>query len=316
MKLALILLALPAFAVDPSIVWIGDVHLNQSGQPTTWTTQTNWIASNVSTWNIQAVLCAGDFDGFSGDPAPNLAAGWTDGWSTIDGLSLPYLSAVGNHDYANNDPSSRDTTAFDAQIGYSRINGKTWWGGFYNDGASSKANQYIFATIGTHNLLILALELYPRPAAIAWANGIIAANLSKEIIVITHAYTGAGGALMGETDPYGPSTYGLPGTSYSGVNLAAWAETWPNNVHLILAGHYDPPAFAQRLDGRVYGITSDYQDSTPLPSQSIVIIAFGASSIVVNNLNTTTGTLDTTTYPPFTLAWPIAPLSPTYTLIH
>lgn len=302
---------------NPSIVFIGDPHLNQAGQPATWIAQTNWIAANIAAWNIKAVLCAGDFDGgtINGpqDSAPNVTSGWTNGWSTIDGTGLPYLMTVGNHDYANNQPSTRDTTVFDAQLGFSRIGGKGWFGASWNDGASSRANEYILVTVGSHNLLIMALEFYPRPAAITWANGVILAHLDREVIIITHGYLVTGtGALIAWVDQWGPSTYSLPGDSYAGTNLAAWAALWPNNVHLLLSGHNDPPNFFQRLDGRLYGIMSDYQTASP-SSQSILIIAFAASSITINNLNTTTGVLDTVTFPPLTLTWPAPPVKPTYT---
>lgn len=304
--------------LNPSIVFIGDPHLNQAGQPTTWTTQTQWISDNVSAWNIQAVLCAGDFDGgtINGpqDSAPNVSGGWSNGWNTIDGTGLPYLMAVGNHDYSQNQPSTRDTTVFDLELGWNRIHAKSWYGDYFNIGpTASRANQYILVTVGTHNLLIMALECWPRATTMAWADGVVQAHLDREVIVITHGYMQAGGVLFQKGDNFGPSTYLLPGTDYAGVEIAAWAAKWPNNVWLILCGHYDPPEYFRRSDGRTYGIMGDYQGASP-SSQTILIIAFSANSITINNYNTTTQTLDVTTYPPETVPWPIAPLKPTYVL--
>lgn len=314
MRIALLLLATALRAaspdsVNPSIVFIGDPHLNQQTAAATWIAQTNWIHDNVATWNINVVLCAGDFDGgvIDGgkDSSTNVTAGWTNGWNTIDGLGLPYLMTIGNHDYLNNKPSTRDSTVFDAQLGWSRINGKSFFGGFWDDGASSKANEYILATVGGHNLLIMALEFYPRPGAIAWADSVLTAHLDREVIVITHGYLNPGGSLVQQNDDFGPGTYSLPNDNYSGQALANWAQKYPNNIHMIICGHNDPPAFFQRSDGRAYGIMTDYQDTSPTPSQTILIIAFAINTITISNLNTSTGSVDNSTFPPVTLTWPL-----------
>lgn len=316
MKLLIALLAWPLLAIDPSIVFIGDPHLNLQTAAATWTAQTNWIAANASAWNVQAVLCAGDFDGgvVNGgkDETANVTAGWANGWNTIDAMGLPYLSAVGNHDYDDNRPSTRNSLVFDAQIGYQRIKNKTWFAGSWDDGANSRANEAIYVTVGSRKLLIIALEFYCRPAAIAWASSLVEANLDREVIIITHGHMNTvSGDVSAWGDTWGPVTYSLPADSTSGVLLVEWAKRYPNNVHLILCGHNDP--WALRNSARVYSIMSDYQDSAQL-CQVILIISFAANSITINNYNTTTQTLDTTVLPPLTLTWPLPSTNKTYVL--
>lgn len=289
--------ALVLCAADPTIVFIGDPHLNQqTGQSPpflTWTTQTNWIAANQAAWNIQAVLCAGDF---WVDYLPNA---WSAGWSTIDGMGVPYLSSVGNHDYDGNDTNlpARLTSAFDAQVGAARINAKPWYGGVYTV-AGSASNQYILVDAGSRHFLVLALEIFPRPGAITWAAGIINAFPSREVIILTHGYMSDSGTLVAQGDPFGPTSYGLPTNNYSGVSLAAWAQGFAN-VRLLICGHNS--TFWSRSDGSVYGIESNYQDD-PQPSRVITLLQFHAKTVTVSNLNTTTGSLDAR-FPPFDLTW-------------
>lgn len=326
-RLALLatLLAVPLGSLptaDPSIVFIGDPHLNLQTAASVWITQTNWIRDNAGStnWNIKAVLCAGDFDGgnINGpqDSTPNVTLGWTAGWNTIDGTGIPYLMTIGNHDYHLNQPATRDSTVFDAQLGNARISGKSFFGGAWDDGATSKANEYILVTVGTHNFLIMALEFYPRPAAIAWADGVIAAHLDKEILIITHGYMNAGGSLVQFADQWGPTTYSLPADSYSGQKLADWAQKYPNNIRAIVNGHNDPPAYFRRQDGRTYGIMTDYQDTSPTPSQSVIIMAFTDTSVKISNVNTTTGAVDNTNFPPETLTWPLPATNIQYVTLH
>ncbi len=315
-----VLLPAPLLSADASFVWVPDPHLNQHTQEAppfaTWKTQTDWIASHQAEFNIQAVLCGGDFD------QNFLEQAWTYGWSTVDATGIPYLSAIGNHDYpaGSGGPWSsydRSSSAFDAQIGYSRIHSKPWYGGFWPDPRfNSKANQYIRFTAGTTNWMVIALELFPRPEVIAWATRLIHSHISDEVVIITHAYMNtsqsdagfpqtAAGSLINTQDEWGPRYYGLPEDSYSGSALAAWATRF-HNVHLVLCGHNDPPAFVYRLDGNVHGIMADYQDTGPVPSENILLLGFSSSSntLTVRSINTTTGDQ---VYAPLTLPWPGVP---------
>ena len=85
--------------------------------------------------------------------------------------------------------------------------------------------------------MVLDLDFFPLPATVAWANSIINANPSYEIIVVTHAYLKKTGTLFQHDDLYGPETYGLSADSNSGQDL--WDNLISNttNVRVILSGH-------------------------------------------------------------------------------
>ena len=300
-----------ALVADPTIIFIGDPHLNLAGQ-NTLALQSNWISDHKDAWDIRAVLCSGDWIW------GNHAQAWDHGWSTIDAMGVPYLSTDGNHDGENDDggggagtAAERNTVTFDAQIGYSRISGKPWFGGVYpyTSPHNSNANEYIRFSIGRRKFLVISLEIYPRPDAAAWASGVVDANRDSEVIVLTHAYMagdsmGAGGSLFTlAMDTF--SSYLLPSDNYSGTDIEAWAVKYPNIRHVI-CGHADPPYYFRRTDGTLTGIMADTQsDSVGGRSQTITALSFGATSVTVSHINTTTGVVSGSTD---TFTW--TPLSP------
>jgi hypothetical protein len=303
--------------VDFTIAFLPDPHLPFAGGEASWAAQAAWVIANQSAWNIQAVLCAGDHSntGLTAD----LAAAWTSGWSAIDAAGIRWLTAAGNHDYAGNAPAARDTTGFDAQVGHSRISGKSWYGGYY-DVAGSKANQYITFEVGSRRFLVMALELFPRAAVVAWAQTIIEANPTREVLVLTHAYQRYNGARFVDGDLYGPSTYSLshagsPPANYDAADLWAVLRTY-RHVRIILSGHDIGGAAGQHhfrwtgvgtAGNYIHQIWGNYQDASPV-TQTAVLLRFRTSrgTVEVTQVNTTTGAYDETHWPTYSI--PVEPL--------
>lgn len=295
-------------AVDPVFVWIGDPHLEQANQPQSWIDQTNWISANAVARNIQGVFCSGDFDNTFN--TANLPVAWSNGWNTIDAIGIPYLSAPGNHDYDNNSPSGRLTTIFDTQLGYSRVSGKSWYGGFTGS-ASNRSSEYIKFTYGSRKFLFLALQFFPAPDDIAWATQVLLSNLDYEVVVITHGHLDTNAVpivftQVSGTCPCGPSVYSLPADSYAGNDITAWAKKFPN-IRGIWSGHTlatQTRFGTQRVDAGVVrfgSLEADYQGDTP-PSRVILLITVGTNSISVTGWNTTTDAEDLR-WTPYTLPW-------------
>ncbi|MGA3282245.1 MAG: metallophosphoesterase [Smithella sp.] len=146
------------YNIDLTLVWIGDIHFeNYSKLPTAWNLQTKWIVDNIATYNIQAVLCAGDIQNPL-DPNQFEAAWKNDGGglASIYNSGLPYLVAVGNHDYpnladyTNNTPSPRDTSYFDTYLGYQKLkNLKSWYVGCCCNWQNPLNNDTIFNSPAT-----------------------------------------------------------------------------------------------------------------------------------------------------------------------
>jgi hypothetical protein len=326
------------------IVSIPDIHLETTadaqpggtptGQPSTWKAQAKWIANNQATYNVQAVLFVGDVQiSVSGedDLSTDMPNAWNWGFSAIDGMNLPYLVSPGNHDYDN----LRDTTYLDQYIGYSRICQKPWWVGYWDapgwppvtttpgtppappTGNPSKATEAIRVDVGSRQLLVIALEYFPRQGALDWAGGIIAGNPACDVIILTHAYMLDSGALYDLTNGSpGPDNFWTPGAT-TGTQLLTWAQGFPN-VHLVLCGHNVPSPIlpttlndAHRVDTAndghpILGVYADYQYAVPptvLTSQVVLLLELSETQLNVRAFNTTSNVELSNTNYPYSLAW-------------
>lgn len=301
-----------AQTTDPTFAIIPDVHLNEANQPATWTAQAAWIVANQAAWNIQGVFSTGDWTN-PGRTAVDLPVAWSAGMQSIDAMGKPWGSGAGNHDTDVGETSgdaSRLFTIFDAQIGSARLSGKPWYGGSW---ATSDVNYYlkfIEPTTG-RRFIVMFLEFWPRPGALTWAGGIIAANPTWEVIVLTHGYMQTDGTLANAASAFGPNHYSLNGDA-SGIDIEAWAAGL-RNVRAVLCGHWiSSPFHAKRSDTAtsglpMLGIFTNFQDD-PANSQTILLMSFQPSTVILRLVNTTTGVVDTTSYPDLgtPLPWPAA----------
>src|ERR1700756_1673631 len=140
---------------DFTIVALPDTQSYSENYPQTFTAQTQWIANNASTLNIQAVVGLGDIV----QTATN-AWEWQNADTSVkllDNAKIPYFLAIGNHDYSNfQDASGRtsETTNFNAYFGPSRYQNYPWYKGQFPPG--SNENFYGILTInGTQYLFLM-----------------------------------------------------------------------------------------------------------------------------------------------------------------
>ncbi len=71
--------------------------------------------------------------------------------------------------------------------------------GYYS--GTSLRNYYQRFTVGQTNYMIMSLEFTPDAPVLEWANGIINANPSDKVIILTHYYLEIDGALSSDTQP-------------------------------------------------------------------------------------------------------------------
>jgi hypothetical protein len=170
-------------AQDFSIVVLPDTQNEAQFFPQVMNSQTNWIAQNQDQLNIQMVLGVGDIvnDGAQTAQQQNADAAIR----VLDNAGIPYMLAIGNHDYDGAAPKNRSVTGFNQWFGPTRYAGKTYYKGSYPSG--SNENFYGTLTINGKQYLFLILEFRPRQAALDWADSILTANPDKEAIVVTHS---------------------------------------------------------------------------------------------------------------------------------
>ena len=201
--------------------------------------QIQWIVTNHTAMNIQAVLGEGDIvnDGASTAQQQNADAAFR----LLDSAGIPYLLAIGNHDYDGANPKAgRPVTGFNQWFGPARYAAKPFYKGNFPTG--SNENFYGIVNIGGKNSLFLVLEYYPRPEAMTWATGILQANPDKETIIVTHNYEFVDGTRESRCD-----TQDMPTGNATGDDMWATLRKFPN-VIMVLNGHLTNAQSAHRTD--------------------------------------------------------------------
>jgi hypothetical protein len=262
-SLAMLLLTLcltsAAQQSDFTIVVLPDTQNYSALFPQIFSAQTQWIRDHVATDNIQLVVGLGDIVNAGG----NLQQ-WENAGAAADLLdgAVPYLFAIGNHDYDKGDkaPLKRLAANFNAYFGPSRYAGYGYYGGSF---LGSNENFYGIVTLGGKDTLILVLEFTPRDAAINWAKSTIAMHPDKDVIIVTHSFGYRDGQIS-TCDGDASETFGLNDDN-DGQDLWTKLISQKSNITMVLSGHVTAyNGVGRRVDygvngNRVTEILSDYQ---------------------------------------------------------
>lgn len=255
----------PTPADEFTIVALPDTQFYSSLNPQIFAAQTQWIANHVQDQNIQLVVGLGDIVDGGGSLAQ-----WQNADAAVRLLSgkVPYMMAIGNHDYDQNNPAGRtaSTKNFNAFFGPARYAGAAWYKGSFP--AGSNENFYGVVTVNGRNYLIVVLEFAARDSALAWADGILKANQDKDAIIVTHMFTYADNMRISGCDENSAGSFGV-GQDNNGEDMWwKFVRKYPN-IHLVLSGHVvEGDGTGRRMDLGLNGnlvnqILSDYQ-SDPL----------------------------------------------------
>src|SRR4029077_13254980 len=156
----------PAPADEFTIVALPDTQFYSSLYPQIFAAQTQWIANHVQDQNIKLVIGLGDIVDGGGVPAQ-----WQNADAAVRLLNghVPYMMAIGNHDYDQNNPAGRtaSTRNFNSFFGPARYAGAAWYKGSFP--AGSNENFYGVVSVNGRNYLIVVLEFAARDSALAWA---------------------------------------------------------------------------------------------------------------------------------------------------
>ena len=247
------LLDLPT-AGEFSIAFLPDTQRYSQLFPELFRAQTRWIAENQARYHIRAVLHAGDV------VHRNEPEHWANADTAIrllDDAEVPYLLAIGNHDYDTKADADRLATAFNAVFPTSRYTGHAWWqGGFFETGHSE--NAYCLLPGPSRDYLLLNLEFGPRQAVIDWAHDLLAAHAGRRAILLTHSFLYIDGTRVTDGHRHNPKGYKLGPTAHDGEDLWAKLVSRHDNLHLVLSGHHVGGHIAYRCD-RSQGGTAVHQ---------------------------------------------------------
>lgn len=274
-----------------AIVALPDTQFYSANYPQIFAAQTKWIAQHVNDQNIKLVVGLGDIVDGGGDLAQ-----WQNADSAVRSLDghVPYMMAIGNHDYDRNNPAGRtaSTHNFNTFFGPQRYAAAGWYRGNFPSG--SNENFYGVVTINGKDYLIIVLEFAPRDSSLNWAAGIISANPTKDVIIVTHMFTYADSTRISQCDSNSAASFGV-GQDNNGEDM--WwklVRKYPN-IHLVLSGHVvQGDGTGRRMDLGINGnlvnqILSDYQ-SEPLG---------GGGFLRILRISPSLNRISVTTYSPY-----------------
>src|SRR5215471_9323117 len=225
-------------AQDFTIISLPDTQNEAQFFPQVMASQMRWIVNNRAAWNIQFVVGEGDIvnNGASTAQMQNADAAY----KSLDNAGIPYLVAIGNHDYNGANPkASRNVSGFNQWFGPGRFRGRGYYRGNFPSG--SNENSFGVVSISGKQYLFITMEFMPRSAQVAWAEGVLSANADKEAIIVTHSYMNVDNTRV---DRCGAD---MPAGNLSGDEL--WARLRKHaNVIMVLSGHLTSGQVSRRSD--------------------------------------------------------------------
>lgn len=226
---------------DPA-VWmfavLPDTQIYTVKYPSLFEAQTRWIADNAERLRIRFVLHAGDVVN------DNRGEQWDVAERALRRLDgrVPYVVALGNHDYGPRGCSSDRTTLFTERFPAEELTSRP---GFVESFEAGRVDNsaHVFET-PSGPWMVVALEFGPRDRVVEWAGEVLARRATTPAIVLTHAYTYYDDTRYDRASrpeqEWSPHEYGiakLPDGVNDGEALYQKLVRRRDNVQLVLSGH-------------------------------------------------------------------------------
>ncbi|MER5454776.1 carbohydrate-binding domain-containing protein [Micromonospora sp. NPDC002389] len=228
------------FAVVPDtqeeVLTAGDTRMRQ---------RIDWLVAQRTALDLRFVTHSGDVVNYD-TPDHVQYARASAALRPLEAAGLPYTLAVGNHDTQVFGPDGalrspagpllRDTTTFNRYFTVDRFGVA---GGRFEPGKVDN----VFATYraGGVQWLVLTLELWPRRAAVAWAQQVVEAHPRHNVIVVTHHFLESD-ATIGQSAGFGSTS-----PQYVFDNLIRRYA----NIRFVFSGHTGTAA--SRVDTGLHG---------------------------------------------------------------
>jgi hypothetical protein len=228
-----------AQTADFTIIALPDTQNEAELFPQVLNSQMLWIVKNRAALNIQMVLGEGDIvNDFSSPPQQQNA---DSAFQILDQAGVPYLLAIGNHDYDHATPKAgRPVSGFNQFFGPARYAGRPYYGG--NFPAGSNENFFGVLNIAGADFLFLFLEFMPREESMEWAESVLRSNPDKQVIVVTHSFTFVDNTRVDACD-----TEDMPPGNATGDEMWERLRKYPNII-MVLSGHLTDGQAARRAD--------------------------------------------------------------------
>jgi hypothetical protein len=299
----------PPAAGEFSVVFLPDTQEYAQDYPATFMAQTRWIADQQARYNIQAVCHVGDV---VNRPEPEQWANADAALRLLDTAGVPYLIAIGNHDYDTKADAGRLASGFNATFPPGRYTSHPWWrGGFYHAGHTE--NAYLPLSCAGLDYLFLNLEFGPRQEVMDWANDLLRSYARHRVILFTHSYLYIDGTRVRPGHRHNPKQYPLGPTAHDGEDLWARLVSRHDNIHWVQSGHHVGGYAAYRQDPspggtRVHQVFANWQQADNGGNGWLRLVTFGPRQARVQTFSPTLGQVDASPAHRFSL--PLTPPAP------
>ncbi|MFI7610398.1 hypothetical protein ACIBP6_04075 [Nonomuraea terrae] len=239
--------------VDPTFTFavIPDTQNEVLNDPSRFVDRTEWLAANADDLDLRYVTHIGDvvnWDTPTHDQYVRADAA-TDVLEAAR-VPIPFSYSIGNHDTAavkeggsaapgDVKANLRITDTFNRYFPTTR---STYLAGAYQPGKID--NSFHTFTAGGLEWMVLNLELWPRTEVVEWARTVVAEHPHHNVIVNTHSYLTASGAIKQDNGGYGANS---PQYLFDRL-ISQYA-----NIRFVFSGHEGTTA--HRVDTGVHGNT-------------------------------------------------------------
>lgn len=196
-----------------------------------------WIVDHREDYRIEMVLHLGDVVHLGANDERQFQDAKA-ALDMIDEAGVPMLIVPGNHDYDNLLNEDRSLDMFRHYFGVSRLAGREWLRGLYEQGKPE--NAYAVIESNGLQLLFIALEFGPRDEVLAWADGLLATYEDHHAIIVTHCYLYLDATPSKLGDEYNPRDYAGAEGANDGEEMWKKCFRKHRNIIAIYSGHQIP----------------------------------------------------------------------------
>ena len=202
----------------------------------------DWIATNKDQLNIKYVLHVGDM--VERGTEERMWSNFDNSMQRLEKGGVPYILAVGNHDFGTPDGQTNRLALFDKHFPVTRFNARPSFGG--NAPTGSNASCYHVFRAGGINWLVVSLVFNPPDYILDWAGKVISAHPNHSVILLTHSYLEH------------------KGRDVSGERIWNKLARHYGNVFMVICGHLSTVNYVDKGDqgNTVYQMLFDWQNPT------------------------------------------------------
>ncbi|MDN3497259.1 metallophosphoesterase [Planococcus sp. APC 4015] len=209
--------------------WAGNRFVNR----------TKWLVSQADALDLRFVAHIGDVVNFVSDGNPQYVIAET-AMDPLEAAGIPYQLSIGNHDTMATGPGggARDSKRTREYQRTTTVFNQFWKAADYGAVAGAFEAGKVDNTYSTFSAegaswLVLNLELWPRVAAVDWAENVIAANPHHNVMIQTHSFLTGSGDIDGAGQSVTRWQYGDSSPQYVYDRLVAPYA----NVKVVMSGH-------------------------------------------------------------------------------